>query len=81
MRRLDSIEDIKGYISHPRKIFVKKQACPGAIIATSVILSLIIGATLFIVLKYKRDQEYFDDYEDFDLDDDVLYAKESDFDE
>ena len=81
MRRLDAIDDIKDYISHPRKIFVKKQTCPAGIVAVSVFLALLIGAILYMALKYKRDQEYFDDYEDFDLDDDVLYAKESDFDE
>lgn len=80
MRRLD-VDDIKDYITHPKKIFVKKQTCPAAIVAISVFLALLIGGGLFLALKYKHDQEYFDDYEDFDLDDDILYAKESDFDE
>ena len=81
MKRIEAIDEIKAYMNQPKKIFVKKKTCPFTIVAISVVVSLILGAAAYMAYKYKKDQSYFDDYEDFDLDDDVLYAKESDFDE
>ena len=78
---VDVSEEIKDYIS-PKKYFVKKKACNKCLIITCVIIAAaIIGGAIFAALKYKRDYDFFDDYDDdFGLDD-ALYAKESDFDE
>ncbi|MCL1995160.1 MAG: hypothetical protein FWG63_03050 [Defluviitaleaceae bacterium] len=83
MRKLDmSMDDIKDYIS-PKKYFVaKKKRCNWGVVAVCVLVTVVLVGAVLLALKYKRDYDMFDDYdEDFGMDDDVLYAKESDFDE
>lgn len=81
MKRIESIDDIKAYMNNPKKMCTKKKTCPFLVVGISLLVSLLVAAVAYMAYKYKKDQSYFDDYEDFDLDDDVLYAKESDFDE
>ena len=79
---VDVSEEIKDYIS-PKKYFVKKRCCKKFAAVACVLIGIAVTAAIVCaVLKYKRDYEFFDDYDDEDFGlDDALYAKESDFDE
>ncbi|MCL1935528.1 MAG: hypothetical protein FWF57_04020 [Defluviitaleaceae bacterium] len=64
--------------------FPKKKNHVCSIVTLTTLLTLIFGALAFLYLKYKKDQDYFDEYDDlddFELDDDVLYAKDNDIEE
>ena len=82
MKKLIHVSDeIRDYIS-PKKYLIKKKKCCWCIVTACVVVAMLIGGIVFLALKYNKDNDLFDDFEDdFDIDDDALYAKESDFDE
>lgn len=84
MRRFMDSSDIKEYIN-PSKYFVKKKSCCGWKIFGVVAFVLAVAAIVLTVLRfnnYDDDFLYGDDYDDdFDMDEEILYASETDFDE
>ena len=84
MRRFMDSNEIKDYIN-PSRYFVKKKTCCGWKVAGIVLAVLAVAVAVVAAIKfhgYDDDFLYGDDYdEDFDMDEEVLYANEADFDE